>query len=177
MLGGVEDSINERGQWRSRGPATFERDEKREVVFSYVRPNLDHFPIDEGFDPVKLEEAFQCYDKLGDGWAKYAASEVSDDGEGDPGDGRVSPCTFTRWAQGAKRWDGPGDKYKSLWEKREVYDIPVSYQTLSNLAYSQPLFDGLYFTDVGPIGGPAASRISKHGLAPATEGSQQGDAI
>lgn len=86
-----------------------------------------HIAIDEeGLDTDKLEEMYQILDGMSDGWAKYASSEVSDDGEGDPTDGRVSPCTFARWAQGTKRWDEPGDKYKSMWEKRQTYEIPVS---------------------------------------------------
>lgn len=89
-----------------------------------------HITIGEGFDPDKLEEMCQVFEKMGDGWARYASSEVSDDGEGDPADGRVSPCTFARWAQGTKRWDDPGDKYKSMWEDRKTYEIPVSEEAL-----------------------------------------------
>ncbi|KUI57683.1 hypothetical protein VP1G_05007 [Cytospora mali] len=129
LLGGVEDSINERGEWKARGPATVdEDDEKRKAIFSYARPKMDHLTVDESFDPDKLEEMYQNLDKQGDGWAKYAASEISNDGEGDPVSGRVSPCTFARWALGAKRWDAPGDKYKSMWEERENYDIPEDRQ-------------------------------------------------
>lgn len=127
MLGDVEDSINERGEWKTRGPATFEGgNEQRKAVFSYDRPRVVHLITHEGFDPDKMGVMRQSLDTMGDGWAKYAASVVSDDGEGDPANGRISPCTFSRWARGAKRWDAPGDKYKSLWEKRENYDIPVS---------------------------------------------------
>lgn len=122
------NSIREQGEWDARGPAVFsEADKARKAIFSYARPRMDHLLIDAGCsDPNALEEMRQSHDALGDGWARYAASEVSDDGEGDPADGRISPCTFAHWAQGAKRWDAPGDKYKSIWEKRETYDIPVS---------------------------------------------------
>lgn len=127
MLASAENSYLERIRWHSRGPAAVvDEDKQREAVFYYDRPVMEHLPFDEGFDPDKLEEAYQCYDKLGDGWAKYAASEVSDDGEGDPADGRISPCTFTRWAQGTRRWDDPVDKYKSVWEEQKEYEIPVS---------------------------------------------------
>ncbi|KAK7748020.1 hypothetical protein SLS53_001272 [Cytospora paraplurivora] len=126
LLGDAMNSIKEQGEWNVRGPAAYDEDDKeRKVNFSYKRPKMHHFIIDAGrFDPDEMEEMCQSLDKLGGGWARYAASEVSDDGEGDPADGRISPCTFAHWARGAKRWDAPGDKYKSIWEKREGYDIP-----------------------------------------------------
>lgn len=129
LLGGVEDSINEQVEWKVRGPAAFdEEDEGRAAIFCYVRPSMTHITVEEGYDPDKLEEMYLGFDKMGDGWARYAASEVSDDGEGDPADGRVSPCTFARWAHGAKKWDEPGDKYKSMWEKRKTYETPDGRQ-------------------------------------------------
>lgn len=68
---------------------------------------------------------YEAHKEESDGWHKYAASEVSDD-EGDPADGRISPCTFARWAEGAQRWDGSSDKYRSKWEPRVTFEIPVS---------------------------------------------------
>lgn len=94
-------------------------------MFRYRRPEIDHIPQPDTFDPKASQELFEIYAKTQDGWAQYAADEVSDN-EGDPSDGRVSPCTFLHWVDGAKRWDAPGDKNKSRWEARKDYDIPVS---------------------------------------------------
>lgn len=120
MLHDIDDSIKERVEWDGHGPARFSEEERR-AVFQYVRPKIDHLHLPESFDRDALEEVWQN----SDGWYRYAASEVSDD-EGDPADGRISPCTFARWAEGAKKWDAPGDKYKSMWETRKTYEIPVS---------------------------------------------------
>lgn len=100
-------------------------DEERRTVFRYRRPKIDHIPAPGAFDPEALEELFKINAKTPDGWARFAADDVSDN-EGDPSDGRVSPCTFLHWVDGAKRWDAPGDKNKSRWEARKDYNIPVS---------------------------------------------------
>lgn len=175
LLGGVEDSINARGDWKVRGPATFEdEDEERAAIFCYVRPSMNHITIDKGFDPDKVEEMHLGFDKMGDGWAKYAVSEVSDDGEGDPADSRLSPCTFARWAHGSKRWDEPGDKYKSMWEERETYEIPVSQELLRahlSTISSTPsqLYEKVYYTDARTTERPTAPRFSKHRFTTTTK--------
>lgn len=94
-------------------------------MFRYPRPEVDHIPLPETFDSEALKELLDINDKTNDGWVQNAASDVSDS-EGDPSDGRISPCTFLHWAEGAKRWDAPGDKNRSRWETRKTYDIPVS---------------------------------------------------
>lgn len=99
-------------------------------MFQYSRPKINHLTPPEPLSSDALQELRQVQDREGDGWAQYAASDVSDD-EGDPTSGRISPCTFARWAKGAKRWDGPEDMFKSRWEPRESFEISVSEDTMS----------------------------------------------
>lgn len=124
LLDGIHDAIKEQGDWKVSGPAKYD-DEERRTVFHYRRPEIDHISSPEAFDAQVFEELFEIYGKTKDGWDQYAADDVSDN-EGDPSDGRVSPCTFLHWVSGAKRWDAPGDKNRSRWEARQTYDIPVS---------------------------------------------------
>lgn len=122
MLVGIKKAIKEQCTWKIRGPAAFGEDD-RQTVFRYKRPKVEHISLDKSFDPDLLELIYENHDKEDDGWDEVS-SYISDD-EGGPEDGRISPCTFARWAEGAKRWDAPGDKHKSIWEDRKEYDIPV----------------------------------------------------
>ncbi|KAI3394795.1 hypothetical protein diail_2197 [Diaporthe ilicicola] len=134
MLGDIENSIKDRFDWKSRGPSVYGVEEaQRKSVFTFPRPRNEHLRLKdlempEDLDTSKLDHVCQGGDYSADGWSKYAASDVSDDGEGDPADGRISPCTFAQWSRGARRWDAPDDKYKSAWEERKVYDIPTDRQ-------------------------------------------------
>lgn len=124
LLNGIHDAIQEQGDWKASGSAKYD-EEERQTVFRYHRSKIGHILLPDAFDPEVLEELFEIHGKTENGWAQYAADDVSDN-EGDPSDGRVSPCTFLHWVEGAKRWDAPGDKNRSRWEARETYEIPVS---------------------------------------------------
>lgn len=132
MLGDIEDSFKERFDWKSRGPATYDDEEaERKSIFIFDRPmvegfSLAHLEQSEGLDTGGLDDIFRDSDFTAEGWRKYAASDVSDDGEGDPADGRISPATFALWSEGTKRWDEHGDKHRSAWEERKTDAIPVS---------------------------------------------------
>lgn len=122
MLAGIKNAIKEQCNWRVRGPAAFSEDD-RKTMFKYKRPKVQHLRLDESFDPDLLEVIYENHDKEDDGW-NDVSSYISDD-EGGPEEGRISPCTFARWAEGATRWDQTGDKHKSVWEDRKGYEIPV----------------------------------------------------
>lgn len=128
MLVGIKNSIKEQCVWKVHGPAAFDEDD-RQTMFQYKRPKIEHITLDESFDPELLELIYENHDKEDDGW-NDVASDISDNEGGPPEDGRISPCTFARWAEGTKRWDAPGDKYKSIWEVRKVYEIPVGESVL-----------------------------------------------
>lgn len=125
MLDEIYKSIYEERDWKVQGPARFDEEDDVQATFQYNRPQIDPIKLPESLDPNELQEIREAQKEASDGWHKYAASEVSDD-EGDPTDGRISPCTFARWAEGAQRWDEPSDKYRSKWELRVTFDIPVS---------------------------------------------------
>lgn len=127
MLAGIEDSVKEQYVWKTHGPATFDEDD-RQTVFQYRRPKVEHFTLDESFDSDHLEGIYENRDKEDDGW-RDVSSYISDD-EGGPEDGRISPCTFARWAEGTTRWDEPGDKHLSIWEDVNEYEIPVREEAL-----------------------------------------------
>lgn len=118
----INDSIYEQREWNVHGLASFDEEDNRHTKFQYARPKIAHIQPPEHFVTDGLEEAIRAQT---DGWNNYAASEVSDD-EGDPADGRISPCTFARWAEGAQRWDGSDDKYRSRLELRTTFEISVS---------------------------------------------------
>jgi hypothetical protein len=121
MLGDIENSIKERFDWKSRGPAMYDDEEtQRKPIFTFDRPVIEgHRLVDpqppEGLDTGKLDDICRDSSFAAKGWRKYAASDVSDDGEGDPADGRISPDTFVLWSEGTKRWD-----------QRKINDVPVS---------------------------------------------------
>ncbi|KAJ0124960.1 hypothetical protein J7T55_006303 [Diaporthe amygdali] len=134
MLGDIHDSVKEQVEWNSRGPSKYEDQERqRKTIFTFDRSRTEHLgpgslELPGSLDVGKLDDICQGSDYTADGWRKYAASDVSDDGEGDPANGRISPCTFARWSHGAKRWDAPDDKFKSAWEERRTYMIPNDRQ-------------------------------------------------
>lgn len=126
MFTDAKDSIKMNFDWKSEGPAKFDDEEdNRQTSFKVPRPKIDHLPVLDTFNPAYLEEVYQNHKKSGESWSKFIDEYCSDD-EDDPANGRISPCTFLRWAEGAKRWDAPGDKFKSVMEERKEYEIPVS---------------------------------------------------
>lgn len=135
LLGGIHDAIKEQGDWKVSGAAKYDDDDERRSVFRYRRPEIDHISTPEAFDAEALEELFEIYGHAKDEWDQHVADYVSDS-EGDPSDGRVSPCTFLHWVNGAKRWDAPGDKNKSRWEARQTYDVPVRATEVPCVAHS-----------------------------------------
>lgn len=133
MLGDIENSIKERYDWNARGPALYNDEEmERQSTFTFDRPIIEHFgladlKLPESLDKGNLDDIYLSSDCAGYGWRKYAASDVSDDGEGEPADVYISPDTFALWSEGTKRWDELSeDKYKSTREGRKTYEIPVS---------------------------------------------------
>lgn len=133
MLGDIENSIKDRYDWNARGPAMYDNEEtQRKSIFTFDRPIIGHFGLEGLGLPAALDtgnsgDIYLSSDDAADGWKKYAASDVSDDGEGDPADVWISPGTFALWSEGTKRWDEHGDdKYKSTWEGQKTYGIPVS---------------------------------------------------
>ncbi|KKY34590.1 hypothetical protein UCDDA912_g05457 [Diaporthe ampelina] len=147
MLGDIENSIKERFDWKARGPATYDDEEaQRKSIFTFERPIIEHFgladlELPEGTDTGK-SDIFLSSDCAADGWRKYAASDVSDDGEGDPADGWITPDTFAQWSRGTKRWDvQSADKYRSTWEGRKTYEIPVTLNPSMPPAFFTHLFD------------------------------------
>lgn len=131
LLGDIENSIKERYDWKARGPALYNEEEmERQSTFTFDRPVIEHFgladlKLPEGLDTGKSDDIYLNSDCAAYGWRKYAASDVSDDGEGDPAG--ISPYTFALWSEGTKRWDElKEDKYKSTREGRKTYEIPVS---------------------------------------------------
>lgn len=132
MLGDIENSIKDRFDWKARGPAMYDDEEaQRKSIFTYDRPIIEHFglvdlELPESLDTGISDNIYLSSDCAADGWRKYAASDVSDDGEGDPADVWISPDTFALWSRGTKRWDEPSDKYRSIWEGQQTYEIPVS---------------------------------------------------
>lgn len=132
MLGDIENSIKERFEWKSRGPAIYDDEEtQRKSIFTFDRPVIEDLrlvdlKLPEDLNAGDLDEICRDSNFAAEGWRKYAASDVSDDGEGDPADGRISPGTFVLWSEGTKRWDEYSDKYRSAWEERKANEIPVS---------------------------------------------------
>ncbi|POS76822.1 hypothetical protein DHEL01_v204793 [Diaporthe helianthi] len=130
MLGDIENSFKERFDWKSRGPATYDDEEaQRKSTFIFDRPivtdfSLAHLELSEGFDAGGEDSIFRDSNFIAEGWRNYAASDVSDDGEGDPADGRISPGTFALWSEGTKRWDEHGDKYRPAWKEAKTNVIP-----------------------------------------------------
>lgn len=122
LIDEISNSIYEQREWNVHGLASFDEADNRQIQFQYARPKIAHIQPPENFITDGVEDAILAQSN---GWNQHAASEVSDD-EGDPADGRISPCTFALWAEGAQRWDGPDDKYKSKWELRTAFEIAVS---------------------------------------------------
>lgn len=121
MIAEINTSIYEQQEWNVNGPSSFDED-NRQAKFHYTRPKIVHLQAPASLATDSLEEAPSCQS---DGWKHYAASDISDE-EGDPSDGRISPCTFARWAEGAQRWDSAEDKYRSQCELRRTFEISVS---------------------------------------------------
>lgn len=121
-------------EWKVEGPSKFdeEQEEERETSFKYPRPKIDHFEIPDLLNPKSLEEMYQKHKEAGGGWSEFVNDYCSDD-ENDAENGRISPCTFARWAEGSERWDKPGDKFKSVMEELKQYEIPVSDSCFSFL--------------------------------------------
>jgi hypothetical protein len=132
MLGDIVNSHKERFNWNSRGPAMYDDEEtQRKSIFTFDRPMTNGLRMVDsslpgGFDTGKLDDICRDSSFAAEGWRKYAASDVSDDGEGDPADGRISPSTFALWCEGTKRWDEQSDRHKSTLEERKTNAIPVS---------------------------------------------------
>lgn len=133
MLGDIENSIKDRYDWKARGPAMYDDEEaQRKSIFTFDRPIIEHFGLADlelpgTLDTVKSDDIYLSSEDAADGWKKYAASDVSDDGEGDPADVWISPATFALWSEGTKRWDEySDDKYRSTWEGQKAYEVPVS---------------------------------------------------
>lgn len=169
MLGDIENSVKERFDWKSRGPAKYDDEEaQRKSIFIFDRPmvtgfSLAHLELSEGLGTGGLDGIFRDSSFTAEGWRKYAASDVSDDGEGDPAEGRISPDTFALWSEGTRRWDEHGDKYRSAWEERKTNIIPVSEGgSLSGHPHQR-----LIFAKNEAPGRTPTTLFSKHG--PATE--------
>lgn len=122
LMKDISRSIKEQLDYKIEGPTTFNEDERLSAS-KYRRAKVDHLYLNDSLDPDLLEMIYENHDNENDGW-REVASDISDD-EGGPETGRISPCTFARWAEGSKRWDDPGDKYDSIWEARKEYEIPV----------------------------------------------------
>lgn len=113
----------------SYDPPPLRDESSQKQVFSIPRPPYEHIRPPRGFNPadheepsVELDKDFltdmkrgvqtQSDDGNGDWLAQlngpdgiYSATDefvISDD-EGDPLDGRISPCTFRLWAEGCER--------------------------------------------------------------------------
>lgn len=81
-------------------------------LFEIDRPEIDHIHPPSDYDPDPISYHNSGRDQ---GWFKPdaangenhlgSADDYVSDEEGDPVSGRISPCTFLRWATGAKRWD------------------------------------------------------------------------
>jgi hypothetical protein len=111
----------------------------RREVWRYSQDHIPHIAPPDGYDISTIGKTLEVRDR---GWEIANAPEgnagssmssltiphydgynsdeeacsfldgyVSDD-EGDPADGRISPCTFLYLAEGAKRWDADGPFHK-----------------------------------------------------------------
>lgn len=92
---------------REIGEAQMERpliiQEKRVEVAKVPRAPIEHLVPPQGYDPSAFEEVTAILQARGNFCDEY---DISDD-EGDPMDGRISPCTYLAWAEGSKRWNNP----------------------------------------------------------------------
>ncbi|KAM0330545.1 hypothetical protein ACHAQA_003492 [Verticillium albo-atrum] len=82
----------------------------RQEVATVPRPQYQHLNPPEGFKyPAHLASSINGI--ASESYEKNFQDEydISDD-EGDPRDGRISPCTFRAFAEGCTRWDDPGTK-------------------------------------------------------------------
>ncbi|CAN8103566.1 unnamed protein product [Discula destructiva] len=128
IFAGARDSIKMDFDWKMHGPAKYDdEDGDRPTSFQYPRPKIEHLCVPDLLNEEYLEEMFQKHTEAGGGWSKFVNDYCSDDGD-DPENGRISPCTFNRWAEGAKRWDAPADKFKSMMEERKEFEIPAERQ-------------------------------------------------
>ncbi|KAK7403569.1 hypothetical protein QQX98_010662 [Neonectria punicea] len=139
----------------SYDPTPFQDESSRKDVFSVPRPPYEHikppstFKSEDHEQPVieisktfikEMKKGVQAWADDGDGHdlpppinphEVYSSTEdffISDD-EGDPLDGRISPCTFRLWAEGCERWDS---------NQPDIDGIPETYyQRIEELKISE----------------------------------------
>lgn len=131
MFGAAKASMKMDFDWKTEGPAKYdEEDETRPTSYKYPRPKIDHLGVPAMLDPKCLDEMLEAHKKAGGGWSQFVNDYCSDD-EDDPANGRISPCTFARWAEGAgeKKYCNFGDRFKSVVEDPKHFEIPVSAVT------------------------------------------------
>ncbi|KPM35131.1 hypothetical protein AK830_g11449 [Neonectria ditissima] len=139
----------------SYDPTPLQDDSNRKDVFSVPRPPYQHikppptFKSEDHEEPIieitqkfikAMKKGVEAWTDDGDGHDLarpanpnefYSCTDdffISDD-EGDPLDGRISPCTFRLWAEGCERWDS---------DKPDADGIPDSYyQRIEELKVSE----------------------------------------
>lgn len=165
-------SIKMNFDWKIEGDAKYdEEDDARPTSYKYPRPKIDHLDVPASLDPKCLEEMYDVHKEARAGWSKYVDDYCSDN-EDDPNGGRISPCTFARWAEGAgeKKYNNKvGDRFKSVMEEPREFEIPVSLSVVTTASYVfSHLWDDVHTYHDNRSTASAPSLPTPLGLAPAS---------
>lgn len=158
----VKASIKMDFDWKVEGPAKYDDEDGdfRPTSYEYPRPKIDHLDVPASLTDECLGHMYDAHELASSGWSTFVGEYCSDD-DGDAANGRISPCTFARFAEGA------GDKslrlnytrFKSPVEEQQVFEIPVCAIAIPHC--ERPTCCIAMLNTALEI--PSAPRVSQHG--------------